>query len=1303
MVHNNFKLQTGGAMNKKRGTIFSVSMLLFAILIPFSVFGSNEWKEAAVLAADNNENQTVMVRVQDQGDTRIELEYTVPAPTFTPIDDQSVRGESTEKCILGNAWFFSEPGKPVIPEVVSRVFLPPGHTISHIELIPKETINLDGEHLLAYGEILHPIGATTITRAKADPAVYESNTAYPEHNSRVVTVQNRCGVTIASVASYPVTYYPKTRKILYHKQFSVIVHTKLDTEYQGDIRVRLQRIYEDGILEENPEMLNRYTDGALSGRYQNKLCNPADEFTYVAITNKEIIEATTSPNFNDLILHRKSMGFSCKVQDIAEVLSVYSGRDNPEKLRNFIKDAYNNWNTKYVLLGGDINIIPLRTVQASAVGEVDNVPTDLPYQCLNQSSWNNDYEGELYIGRISAENPEEFSNIVYKILRYENDYSSSAYLKNVLGVGEKLNENGDYGKSCMLKVNQSFTSSFSHQGLYDKDSEWSESELINKLNTNTFGIVNHLGHSNYDYVMKLLSGVTFFPETFTNSNPFFVYSQGCIPGAFDRNCIGEQFTTSYKYGGSWGLVFNSRYGLYQPGNVLQGPSQHLHVSFWDACFKQNKKYFSEFNEYSHRVNSSKIASNSGFRWVILVSNYLSDPGVKMRAVSADNYVRIVSPNGNEKWEQGRKQTIRWDSNIQGNVKIELLSNGSVEKVIAESATGNGSYEWSIPNDCAVKDNYKIRITSSSGSVKDESEENFAIEKKTELTLKSPTSGPIVEGSETAITWDYSGDGNVRVDLYMGDDPILAICEKSGRSGSYTWKVPTYFNSSKKYSIRISAIDKPWLVSESSKDLTFTNPVVMNYPYTVNFDELKPLAPFISGHWEQETSDDLDWLSNSGPTGSAGTGPETDHTTNSKEGAYLYVEASMKSNKQTHIISPEFDLGSVKNAKFSFWLHMFADTSASGLMGDLCVDIKEGSSWKNDILKVSDKQGSAWKEKTIDLSEYEGKKIQIRFRGIVGPTRLSDIAIDDIKLDGEVTNHAPAFTSTPVTDAKVGEEYSYDIKAEDSDADKLEIKCTSNLPDWLKFNDNGNGTALLKGTPENASDAGTFTVTLTVTDNKISSPVKSEFQVTVAQMDKPEITEDPDNKTVDEGGKVTFTVEAKGYQLKYQWQKNGNDISNATGNKYTIEKVSKDDNGAKFRCKVKNAGGEVTSQEAQLTVKTTPIIHKKDPITPLSSSSIVTDCNPVPVTNGSVKFLISSPIPVVNATISVFDQVGNCVYRNQFKQLTVKPYVLNPVCEWDFGKETDKSYAGNTYVVVLKIEDTVTKDTKQFKYTFGIKK
>lgn len=105
----------------------------------------------------------------------------------------------------------------------------------------------------------------------------------------------------------------------------------------------------------------------------------------------------------------------------------------------------------------------------------------------------------------------------------------------------------------------------------------------------------------------------------------------------------------------------------------------------------------------------------------------------------------------------------------------------------------------------------------------------------------------------------------------------------------------------------------------------------------------------------------------------------------------------------------------------------------------------------------------------------------------------------------------------------------------------------------------------------------------------SAPVSTE----VVKEAAPVITTQPKAVNLSMGSAATFSVEATGNNLKYQWKKGGTDIPTATSNAYTIPAVSESDAGTSLTVVVSNAGGTVESQGATIAVyeQLTPVEPK----------------------------------------------------------------------------------------------------------------
>lgn len=91
----------------------------------------------------------------------------------------------------------------------------------------------------------------------------------------------------------------------------------------------------------------------------------------------------------------------------------------------------------------------------------------------------------------------------------------------------------------------------------------------------------------------------------------------------------------------------------------------------------------------------------------------------------------------------------------------------------------------------------------------------------------------------------------------------------------------------------------------------------------------------------------------------------------------------------------------------------------------------------------------------------------------------------------------------------------------------------------------------------------------------------------AQPQPPRIVVQPQDVEVEAGQTATFTVQAEGEELSYQWEVQSNSgweqISGATVASYATGELTEDDSGNLYRCQVSNPAGSTTSAIATLAV------------------------------------------------------------------------------------------------------------------------
>jgi hypothetical protein len=168
--------------------------------------------------------------------------------------------------------------------------------------------------------------------------------------------------------------------------------------------------------------------------------------------------------------HKNKCGVKTNIITLDQIYNDISyGRDNPEKIKLFIKKAFDDAQIKYVLLVGNFRKIPIRYVNNADINF--NEPyfiSELYYADIvdkngNFSSWdtnNNGIYGEwnndeaqdkdidLYpdvcVGRLACRNIIEVKIMVNKIINYETSTYGKEWFNRIVGIGGDTYPPGSY-------------------------------------------------------------------------------------------------------------------------------------------------------------------------------------------------------------------------------------------------------------------------------------------------------------------------------------------------------------------------------------------------------------------------------------------------------------------------------------------------------------------------------------------------------------------------------------------------------------------------------------------------------------------------------------------------------------------------------------------------------------------------------------------------------------------------------------------------------------------------------------------
>jgi len=236
------------------------------------------------------------------------------------LNVESSHNEELTLTLKGNSDYLMETGKPVLPKLVETIELPFGiHNINlHVEVQGIDIKNLTGTVRPAAALQPLPLFTKKFTspgpEIKKDAAVYGQNNYYPGewYSYKVGCGLNveRQHVTYVNIDVYPVQYAPAENKLAVAQ--CATIHITYNMPEETPFRAM-------------------------------------DQYDMVIIAPDAF-----SSQLDSLIQHKNEYGIKTFLKTTEDIYNEYSGVDEAEKIKFFIKDAIESYDIKYVLLVGGL-------------------------------------------------------------------------------------------------------------------------------------------------------------------------------------------------------------------------------------------------------------------------------------------------------------------------------------------------------------------------------------------------------------------------------------------------------------------------------------------------------------------------------------------------------------------------------------------------------------------------------------------------------------------------------------------------------------------------------------------------------------------------------------------------------------------------------------------------------------------------------------------------------------------------------------------------------------------------------------
>ena len=605
------------------------------------------------------------------GQTGKEITLTFSADQFEQISvDENLH---LVRPVDDDNYFFGNPEEPALPVRIVRILIPA--SAEHIDLQV-----IDYEETLFAGDI--DLGRNHSHYPTDGPLPYglENNQLFlgnydPPKVANVRENQMQ-GSRWVSFEVSPFRYDGSTRKLFLVGE----LHLKVGYNLQPDPNLR--RRSDRSILQFLEKTVENPEDIDLSGLTEvgSTLKANQERVDYLIITSHELKDS-----FEPLIRWKRRKGFYAEVVAVEEIYQRYSEGTDQMKIKKHLLDYYQNKGLKFVLLGGDDNVIPVqgcytRIYLSGSFLEDPSVPTDQFYACFDKRlDWNsnldekvgeffvdgNDIFPDVYLTRIPVRNSSHVETFVEKTLRYELHPPMKGFAGRMLLSGVK-SWNVWNGKSDNHHRNEIMFQKYIARGwegekfrFYDTGTDFEggssfqvSTENLRKTLNEGFGYFHYAGHGNVDsYLMEFGSPFNSV-DAYQLTNPAhgFMMSTSCDVNAFDstENCLSEAFLRNPK-GGCVAFFGSSRQGFGLTGtSSLLGSSFRYNAQFLETLVNGDPYQHGNSLGVVAALSKASLANHGGssgvYNYLQYALNTMGDPELPLytRDPSLFDQVRIYS-------------------------------------------------------------------------------------------------------------------------------------------------------------------------------------------------------------------------------------------------------------------------------------------------------------------------------------------------------------------------------------------------------------------------------------------------------------------------------------------------------------------------------------------------------------------------------------------------------------------------------------------------------------------------------------
>ncbi len=399
---------------------------------------------------------------------------------------------------------------------------------------------------------------------------------------------------------------------------------------------------------------------------------------YIIITDTEFVR-----DVQPLANFRSQQGLRSKVVTVEDIYDEFNhGINNPYALRDFLKYAYENWQSPaptYVLLMGDANpkertsFVPTIQVQVPGYGSSASDHQFVTFK-------GNDSFPEMLIGRVPANNSVDVRIFVERAIAYETTNEIGPWHKRILMLAGS--DFDFHSQTDTLTEEYYLSEKYEDVPIYAPATVEEEINLgegttpVGRMVIDGFNdgaiLVNYVGHGAGGVLASSrMMGLQDPHQNLTNISQLpFVLSMTCFTGEFDSpsGCLAEELLRS-ESGGAIAVVGGTSIGLLLQDHILN-------KKIFDVIFKEKTQ---RVGAILAQAKSQFLIDLPGYPDIAEVFTLFGDPATQLRLPHKQHQLQVETDEilHRDVFQSGTSLSVSGslpNLDFNGEVEITVLPN-----------------------------------------------------------------------------------------------------------------------------------------------------------------------------------------------------------------------------------------------------------------------------------------------------------------------------------------------------------------------------------------------------------------------------------------------------------------------------------------------------------------------------------------------------------------------------------------------------------------------------------------------------